>query len=118
MNAPRDQADPLCEGDTKAAEAPDPQPSTRASLLCLERTAPLIARELHASWRDPQRASRLIEEFLGGERDVQIETPALIALVELYQFLEIDRAASAADEAMLPDRGVAATRTLDSASLS
>jgi hypothetical protein len=117
VNAPRDQADPLCEGDTKAAEAPDPQPSTRASLLRLERTAPLIARELHASWSDPQRASRLIEEFLGGERDVQMEAPALIELIQLYQCLELHRATSAADKAMLSDLGIAATRALDPASM-
>jgi len=116
-NAPRDHAGPICEGDTKAAGTPDPHPSIRASVLRLERFAPLIARELQASWSDPQRASRLIEAFLGGERGMQIQAPALIELVELYQFLELDRAASVADKATPSDQGAAATRTLNSASL-
>ena len=101
---------PLCDGDTNAAAAPAPHPSIRASLLRLEPIAPLIARELQAAWSDPQRASRIIEAFLGGERDVQMQTEVLIELVELYQSLELDRDPSTTDRPMLSDQGVAATR--------
>jgi hypothetical protein len=105
------------EVETEAAGAPHSHAPVHASLKRLDELAPGIASELHASWSDPQRASRLIEEFLGGERDVQIQDPALIELIELYQCLEADRTASAADKATLPDRDVAATRTLDPASM-
>jgi hypothetical protein len=101
---------PPCDGETNAAAVPVPHPSIRASLLRLEPIAPLIARELQASWSDPPRASRLIEEFLGGQRDVQIQTPALIELVELYQSLELDRDTGTADKPMQSDQGAAATR--------
>ncbi len=109
MNVPGDHSRPMGEVDTTAVGAQDPFPSLHASLKRLELLAPLIARELHASWGDPQQAGRLIEEYLGGERDVQIEAPALFELVELYQTLEANRATGAADEAMLSDRGVVTT---------
>lgn len=106
---------PLCDGDTNGAAAPAPHPSIRASLLRLEPIAPLIARELQAAWSDPQRASRIIEELLGGERDVQIQTSALIELVELYQSLELDRGPGTVDKPMQSDQGVAATRARNTA---
>jgi hypothetical protein len=108
---------PVGEVDTKAEGAPDSFPSLHANLKRLDLLAPLIARELHASWSDSQRASRLIEEFLGGERDVQIEAPALIELVELYMGLEAKRAIGATDKAMLSDGSVATTRALNPASM-
>lgn len=117
MSTPIDHARPLREVDTKAAGAPHSHAPVHAGLKRLDLLAPRIASELHASWSDPQRASRLIEEFLGGERDVQMEAPALIELIQLYQCLELHRAASAADKAMLSDLGIAATRALDPASM-
>lgn len=116
MNAPCDHTRPMGD-DTKAAGAPDSFPSLHANLKRLDLLAPLIARELHASWSEPQRAGRLIEEFLGGERDVQIEAPALIELVELYLCLEAKRATSAADKAMPSDRRVATTPALNPSSM-
>ena len=59
-----------------------------AELRRLSALAPLVADELLAAWSDPPLAGRLIEVWLGGKWQVDLETDALIALVRLYAYLE------------------------------
>lgn len=70
-----------------------------AELRRLSALAPLVADELLAAWSDPPLAGRLIEVWLGGKWQVDLETDALIALVRLYEYLEGLRLADATDPA-------------------
>lgn len=73
--------------------------SAEICLCRLTRLAPQVANELLASWSDPDRATRVIEELLGGGREVNLQLEAIIELVRLYEYLEGVRNAAAADQA-------------------
>lgn len=70
-----------------------------AELRRLSALAPQVADKLLTVWSDPPRAGRLIEAWLGGTQQVDLETDALIALVRLYEYLEGLRLADATDPA-------------------
>ncbi|WP_341893199.1 hypothetical protein [Variovorax sp. YR752] len=70
------------------AVAADRASAADAELRRLSALAPLLADELLAAWSDPPRLGRLIEAWLGGEWQVDLETDALVALVRLYEHLE------------------------------
>lgn len=62
-----------------------PVPLYCASLLTL---APAQALELSAYWHDPVGAGRLIEAWIGEQRDADLPEAAVVALVQLYELLE------------------------------
>jgi hypothetical protein len=53
--------------------------------------APRIAAEFRTIWHDLHLASRLVEEYLGGEKGVQLEMPTILELVRIYEYLEDQR---------------------------
>jgi hypothetical protein len=49
---------------------------------------PAVAGELRAAWGDTDSVARLVEQLLGGEKEVQLETDAVLEFVHLYMYLE------------------------------
>jgi hypothetical protein len=97
----RDQGGlPRGMGGSRMAAATDRTTSVAdTELRRLSTLAPLVADELLTVWSDPPRAGRLIEAWLGGTQQVDLETDALIVLVRLYEYLEGLRLADASDPA-------------------
>lgn len=91
---PSDHVSAVGEVGPKPVRGSDSPRSVPMSLSRLDQLAPQVSRELHACWGDPHLAGRLMEELLGGERGVTLQTEAIIELIKLYQSLEGHRAAS------------------------
>lgn len=84
--------------ETSAVEPGEPDARTpcahcaaAAQLRRLGELAPPVADELRAAWSDHALAGRRIEEWLGGERPVDLAIDAVMALVHLYEYLEDQR---------------------------
>ena len=84
----------LDRSDVRMPSTPD---ATQICLCRLSRLEPQLARELLSTLGDPNRAGRLIEELLGGERQVDLQTDAIVELVRVYESLEDIRTAATHD---------------------
>ena len=99
MGLPNDRATSSTKTDRQDVRTSSPAETGSVCLCRLARLAPQLANELLSSWSDPHLAGRLIEEVLGGEREVNLETEAIIELVRLYEYLEDVRTVGTADKA-------------------